>query len=76
MVRRIDAIMTAGEDGDGAGGKARAVRGCAMPRARPETMANPASQSPCAIRCVSLMPPADALREPTIATCGMANTVA
>jgi hypothetical protein len=54
---------------------ARLVRCAAasMPRARPEITAKPASLRPCAMRCVILMPAADALREPTTATSGIAS---
>ena len=44
-----------------------------MPRARPDTVANPASQSPRVIRSVIFTLAAEALREPTIATGGIAR---
>ncbi len=47
-----------------------------MPRASPETTAKPASPSSRAIRWVNLTPAPEALREPTMATSGSANTAA
>ena len=45
-------------------------------RARPDTVTNPASQSPRVSRSVIFTPSAEALREPTIATGGIARTTA
>ena len=45
-----------------------------IPRASPDTIANPASPSSWASRAAILPPAADALREPTIATIGCASS--
>jgi hypothetical protein len=47
-----------------------------MPRARPETTTNPASPRPRASRPAILMPAAEALRAPTMATHGFVSTEA
>jgi hypothetical protein len=47
-----------------------------MPRASPETMVKPASPTARASRSVKVIPAADALRDPTIASMGRASALA
>ena len=68
MLRRINAVLAAGEHGDVPVARLAACAAASMPRAKPETMAKPASPSSRAIRCVNFNPAPEALREPTMAT--------
>src|SRR5262245_60665193 len=64
---RIEAVMAAGKDGDGAGRQTRAS---------PETTAKPASPSSRASCSAKRTPAADALRAPTTATAGRLSAAA
>ena len=68
MVLRIDPVLAAGEDRDGAGGQRRLVGTGIDAAASPDTTTRPASPRPRASRSVKARPAVEALREPTIAT--------
>lgn len=71
MVLRIDPVLSAREDRDGAGGERGPVGAGVDPPASPETTTRPASPKPRASRSVKARPAVEALREPTMATEGL-----
>ena len=70
VLRRIDAVLSAGQHRDGAGGELARCAAASTPRASPEAITKPASPSSRARRSANFRPAAEALREPTIATIG------
>ena len=70
MLGRIDAIVSTGEHRDVPVARLAPCAAASIPRARPETMAKPASARSRASFCVNFRPAPEALREPTIATIG------
>ena len=70
MLGRIDAIVSAGEQAIVPFVRLAPCAAASIPRARPETMAKPASARSRASFCVNFKPAPEALREPTIATIG------